>query len=63
MQTPSLHIIASTSGVEEVEVFYRPSQRAEAWQLCLKYLPPLLALPDTNNPRGECPPQAERNPK
>ena len=50
MGTPSLHILVSADGVEEVEVLYQPSQRFDAWQLCLEYLPLLLLKPSPNKP-------------
>lgn len=51
MRTPNLNIVVSAKGVEQVEVLYRPSQRDEAWKLCLDYLPLLLTVVDTENPQ------------
>jgi len=53
MLNPSLRILVSSGGVEEVEVFYKPSQRTQAWRLCQRYLPLLLDDAAEHVPPGD----------
>jgi hypothetical protein len=44
MERPRLDVSISEYGIEQVKLFYRPSQRSDAWKLCQEILPLLEVI-------------------